>query len=319
MPHYINAIVDKSVLQSLSAREAKWLFHHFRVNIPPVLFAEVLGDLEKAKGLATGSAEGDVRMLASKITSHSVFLNEDHHNLVAGELVGYHIEMDGRPILGNAKVAQLPDGSLGSYVDQTPFQRVMDRWRSGDFDGMEREFAKVWRSDRSSIDLESLIRGTKQIWAGRETSLETVIEHAHAILFGPGRDYSHLDTLMQLADAEPSHRAKALRRWNQAGRPPPAVFLPYTAYVARLETIFILGLHAAIITTRSTNRIDIDYFKYLPFTQIFASGDRLHETLFSTFARRNQDFISGSSLKIALREMADYYDGLPEDERRLGL
>ena len=42
-----------------------------RVNIPPVLFSEVLADLEKAKGLATGTAEGDVRMLASKIISHS--------------------------------------------------------------------------------------------------------------------------------------------------------------------------------------------------------------------------------------------------------
>jgi hypothetical protein len=29
MPHYINAIVDKSVLQSLSAREAEWLKARF--------------------------------------------------------------------------------------------------------------------------------------------------------------------------------------------------------------------------------------------------------------------------------------------------
>jgi len=61
MPHYIGAIIDKSVLQSLSAREAKWLFHHFRVTIPPVLFSEVLGDLAKTKGLATGSGGGGRR------------------------------------------------------------------------------------------------------------------------------------------------------------------------------------------------------------------------------------------------------------------
>lgn len=89
MPSYISAILDKSVLQSLSSREAKWLFHHFRVNVPPILFSEVLGDLSKTKALATGRAEGDVRMLASKITSHSVFLNEAHHNLVASELHGH--------------------------------------------------------------------------------------------------------------------------------------------------------------------------------------------------------------------------------------
>ena len=127
------------MLQSLSSREAKWLFHHFRVNVPPILFSEVLGDLSKTKALATGRAEGDVRMLASKITSHSVFLNEAHHNLVASELHGHRIEMVGRPIVSNARAARMPNGSTGLYVDQTPFQVVMGRWCAGDFDGMERE------------------------------------------------------------------------------------------------------------------------------------------------------------------------------------
>jgi hypothetical protein len=111
LPHYISAIVDKSVLQLLSAREAKWFFHHFSVNIPPVLFSEVLADLEKEKGLATGSAVGDVRMLASKITSHSVYLNAAHHDLIANELVGHRVEMAGRPILSYAKSAAMPDGA----------------------------------------------------------------------------------------------------------------------------------------------------------------------------------------------------------------
>src|ERR1041385_6035206 len=58
VPHYINMIVDKSVLHSVSERGAKWLFHHFSVHLPPVLFAEVLADLEKSKGLATGTSDG---------------------------------------------------------------------------------------------------------------------------------------------------------------------------------------------------------------------------------------------------------------------
>jgi hypothetical protein len=148
MPHYIGAIIDKSVLQSLSAREAKWLFHHFRVNIPSILFSEVLGDLAKTKGLETGSADGDVRMLVGKIAHAWVNLNEAHHSLVAAELLGHPVPMDGRPIVSNGRSARMPDGSLGLYVDQTPFQGVMDRWRAGDFDGMELEFAKVWRRSK---------------------------------------------------------------------------------------------------------------------------------------------------------------------------
>ena len=123
---------------------------------------------------------------------------------------------------------------------------------------------------------------------------------------------------MQLAGAEPSCRAKALRRWNRSGRPPPVVFVPYAAFIARLEAIFMFGLHAGIITTRATNRIDIEYFKYLPFTEVFSSGDRLHATLFPVFARRDQNFVAGSDLKTALREMADYYDHLSKDEKKQG-
>lgn len=319
MPGYISTIVDKSVLHSLSAREAEWLFHHFRVNIPPVLFSEVLADLEKSKGaLATGTREGDVRMLAGKIVSHSVFLNAAHHTLIASELAGHNVEMAGRPIVSNAKSARMPDGSIGLLVDQTPFQAVMDRWCAGDFDGMEREFAKLWRSDQASIDLEALIRETKQLRVERVTSLEGVIQQVHATLFGPGRDYIHLDNLMLLAGAEPSGRAAAIRRWNRSGRPPPMLFLPYTTFTARLEAIFVFGLHAGVITTRSTNRIDIEYFKYLPFTEVFSSGDRLHADLFPAFARRDQTFILGSDLKASLREMADYYDGLSAEERSHG-
>jgi hypothetical protein len=194
----------------------------------------------------------------------------------------------------------------------------MDRWCAGDFDGMEREFAKLWRSDQALIDLEALIKGTKHLRVGSLTSLEAVLEQVQATLFGPGRDYSHLDNLMQLAGGEPASRAKALRRWNRSGRPPPAEFVPYTAFVARLEAIFMFGLHAGVVTTRATNRIDIEYFKYLPFTEVFSSGDRLHATLFPVFARRNQSFVAGNDLKNALQQMADHYDRLSENEKKHG-
>jgi hypothetical protein len=318
MPHYINAIVDKSALQSLSAREAKWLFHHFSINLPPVLFAEVLADLAKSKGLTTGTADGDVRMLSKKITSYSVYLNAAHHNLIAGELLGHPVELSHRPVVGNAKSARMPDGSVGVYLDQTPFQGVMDRWVAGDFDGMEREFAKSWREDQKTIDLEQLIRDTKHLRADDLMSLGAVVERANALVFADQRDYGHLDNLMQLAGAEPSHRATALRRWNRSGRPHPPRFLPYTTFVARLEAIFMFGLHAGVVTTRPTNRIDIEYFKYLPFTEVFSSGDQLHANLFPVFAHRRQSFISAVDLKAALREMADHYDALSDDEKKLG-
>jgi hypothetical protein len=81
VPHHINANVDKSTLQSVSVREGKWLSHHFRDNLPPVLFAEALGDLEKTKGLATDNTSVDeVRML----TKQSIALGRFSTNLIIG-------------------------------------------------------------------------------------------------------------------------------------------------------------------------------------------------------------------------------------------
>lgn len=91
-----------------------------------------------------------------------------------------------------------------------------------------------------------------------------------------------------------------------------------TARVFENNAYLYLRVHAGIITTRSANRIDVEYFKYLPFTEVFSSNDRLHATLFPVFAHRRQDFVSGSALKSALREMVDHYDALPEEEKSRG-
>jgi hypothetical protein len=77
-------------------------------------------------------------------------------------------------------------------------------------------------------------------------------------------------------------------------------------------------MHAGVVTTRATNRIDIEYLKYLPFTQVFSSSDRIHEKLFSSVANKGQEFIPGPALKSALREMADYYDSLSEGDKAHG-
>jgi hypothetical protein len=41
-------ILDKSALQSLSKREMWRLRKHFSLNVPPILIAEILGDLAKS-------------------------------------------------------------------------------------------------------------------------------------------------------------------------------------------------------------------------------------------------------------------------------
>lgn len=319
MPHHVPILVDKSVLQGLANREAKWLFHHFNVNMPPVFFAELIADLRKEKGFSSRAAtpQADVMMLAAKVDSSSLYLNAASSELLNGELHGGRFEMDGRPVITHAERLPMPDGSFGAYLDQTPIQRLMDRWQAGDFEGMEHEFAQVWRDRIKAINLETVVRSMKGL---RNKSLYTpneVAEAVNAILAHPEQRYASLQFSMAVLGVPEKLQRRVIERWKRMGRPSLAEFAPYTLFVARVELFFFLGVGHQVITTRSSNRIDIEYLKHLPFARVFCSSDKLHADIFPYFAT-NQIFISGPELKASLREMADYYDALPDEQRSHG-
>lgn len=311
LPHYLPIIVDKSALQALSGREAEWLFHHFRVNVPPVFFAELLGDLKKERNFSTGSAVGDVKMLAGKMVSAYIDLNAEARSLVALELRGYTFPLNGLPILENAQPIKDSRGGIGLYVDQTPMQRVMDRWQAGDFSGMEEAFAKVWRDTLATINLQKIIGWTKHVRDKSCDTPESVMKLVETFLFKPNQNYANLVRWMDAIGFPDDLQERVITRWKASNRPPIEHFAPYTAYTARLRLFFYLAVAHHVVTTRSSNRIDVEYLMYLPFTRVFSSSDNLHSDLFPVFARVDQLFISGPHLKASLAEIAQYYEDLP--------
>lgn len=191
MPRYFSIIVDKSTLQGINAREAEWLF---RVNIPPVLFHEIIGDLHKtdARKLSTGSGIGDVKMLASKIDDSAIDLNAESYQLIVAELKGMTFEIDDRPVVGNAQRIKDPKGGYGIYVDQGPTQDVMERWRAGDFEGMEIAFARLWRTHLENINLEEIIAATKPIRDKTRSTPDSIMELIESLIFKPNENYTNL-------------------------------------------------------------------------------------------------------------------------------
>jgi len=318
MPHFFSIIIDKSVLQGLNARESKWLFHHYRVNMTPIFFSEILGDLKKVRGFSTESASGDVQMLSKKIDSSSVDLNEYSDRLVMMELSGRSFPLDGRPVVANAQPVRHPDGGYGMFIDQTPMQKVLNRWVSGDFVGMEEEFAKVWRERIDGIDLNKIIQSMKTVRDKDCSTPLAVMNIVDTLLFKPSNNYANLMLWMDVLGMPANVKARVATVWKGLGRPNTQHYAPYTAYVARLELYFHLGVGHHVIPPRPTNRLDIDYFKYLPFTRVFASADKFHADHFSLFSRSDQIFLTGKELKDSLSVMADYYDNIPENVRSRG-
>jgi hypothetical protein len=90
--------------------------------------------------------------------------------------------------------------------------------------------------------------------------------------------------------------------------------------VLSIEVFFQFALAAGLIAAeRPSNRTDIAYLFYLPFSTIFVSSDNLHRRCAHLFMRRNQEFVWGIDLKAALKEMNADFLKLPESERDKGI
>jgi hypothetical protein len=315
---YVPLLIDKSAFQQLTAREAEWLFHHFRVNFPPVFFAEVIADLTKRKP-TTASAEGDVQMLARKIVSHSINTNAESFRLVRSELHNSGpIPMKGVTIDERAERVASDDGRKGVFIDQAPTQDMIARWADGDFSQLERDNARVWRDGISKFKLEEVFRGLKRPTTQKFKTHAEVANFVDKEILAPGRDFALMTGAATAYGVEGHVIRGMIQAWKRVGRPPLASFLPYTRFCLRLEVYFLTGLAHQVISTRDSNRIDMEYFKYLPFTRVFCSADTLHIDGYEQFALPHNLFVSGLDLKSALREIADYWEWLPDAEKMRG-
>lgn len=319
MLSHIATIVDKSTIQSLTKNEAHWLHHHFMLVIPPVFFSEVLGDVGKRPGekTTTGTGVGDARMLAGKIESHSIYLNAEAMAVVRMELLGQVNPPDGRPIL-EADVRRMPSGEIGAYVDSTPMQEVLERWKAGDFDGMEKAYARVWRDKIGEIDLEEIVRTGAKYRNRSVSSMNQAASIVDAMINAPNQNHHNIRLWMRILGIPERMIRSVLERWKASGRPDAVKFIPYTYHMARVKTFFTFCVTHQIIGTRKSNVVDLEYIDYLPFCKIFSSGDNLHAEMFPFFSAAGQFFLPGRELKAALSELVAYYENMPDELKRKG-
>lgn len=113
---------------------------------------------------------------------------------------------------------------------------------------------------------------------------------------------------------------EVLTRWEAAARPRLETFAPYTAHVFKVEVLRYLGIDRGFISgERASNKADMAYLYYLPFSMLFTSGDNLHRRTAPLFLRPDQSFAEATAFKAALKELDDYYDELPDEIKALGV
>lgn len=312
-------IYDKSTIQALNPAEVFCLDCHYRINIVPVFFAEVLADLHEP-GNKSRPPEKIVGSIASKISGFSAMPNVHHLTLCIGDLLGYSVETLGVPVIGGGRTVRDSTGKIGMVFDEPPEVVAMRRWSMGDFLGVERDFAKALRAGLQVQDLEKIAAAIRPPGKIPLRDLADVRAGADLIAAGSGKRFQILKLALAMLAIPSEYRAQIIERWKACGGPPLREFAPYADYVFRVDLFFNLGMAAKLIpTTRPSHRIDLAYLYYLPFCNVFSSFDKFHAAIVPLFLNHErQVFVPGAELKADLAALARHYAALPSEERAKG-
>jgi hypothetical protein len=215
---------------------------------------------------------------------------------------------------------QAEDGMVGFHFDGFPEQDALERWGNHEFLEVERAFAKKWRAELAQHDPHRIIGIVKNIVPGttRISSPEDLKAFVDDFCTSDQREVVAL--ALELIGLSNEAQQLILGRWEAVGSPRLDVFAPYTTHVFKVDLLYYLGMYRGFIAEeRASNQVDMSYLYYLPFTMVFASGDKLHRRIAPLFLRNGQSYVEADDLKGALREMDEHYDKLPDELKERGV
>lgn len=313
-------IFDKSFLQSLSVDESVILDQMFSCVVTPLFFVETMADLTKETKRGR-TAEQVVGGLAERTPVARSYINTYHQDVILEDLLGRRQDYDHRPAVAGGIPVRV-EGKAGVVYQKSPEREAFDRWQQGHFLDVERRFAQKWRADLASIDLPAVARAYKSMLRKehRPKSHESARDLARRMVSAGGQNYRSLVMAHRLLGMPARSLGRVVRNWKAAGSPPLREYAPFAAHCLEVDLFFELCLSNGLISDqRPSNRIDVSYLYYLPFADIFASGDKLHRVTAPLFLDERQRFVWGPELKADLAALNARFAALPEEEKAKGL
>lgn len=313
-----NIILDKSTFQSLSRLEHIFLHKHFKENLTPILGMELLGDLKKVK---PGSKAGEdlVAELARKFGGSGPATNVDYRSLCAESLLGNHFPLDGRIIPQSTHAVHDPESGWGAVIGLSPLNQSILRWRHGEFEEFEHEFAQYWRAITQELDLDSFqdqlnIHHVILPRVSNYSELQTTVD---SLLSTVAHQDVWFGWLLNQLSLPEEIETLVRHRWEARLSVLVKEFSPYSWHCLRALLMLLVGTRHKLFRWQPTNLLDVQYLYYLPFCKVFASNDRLHCDLVPLLMRSDQSFIVGEELKIDLNRMIEFFDNQNEKERQM--
>lgn len=317
------AVFDKSFLQSLNLDESVWFDNFFSAVITPYFYVETLADLDKSSHRGK-SPEEEVTILAEKTPDLSSTPTQSHTELCLFNLLGYPVNPDGRPFLTKGKQVRFEDKE-GITFEISPEVEAFNRWMDGDYNGVEKKFAKNWREaikgitydkvEKHLIDNEinfKLCKNLEDAYIEADKFVNRKLNQVYYLIkyifesLAISKEYQEKVSFNILSNA---NKQKSLND-----------IAPYASYVIKVNIFFDICIKRGFISdARKSNKIDISYLYYLPFCMIFISSDKLHKSCAPFFLKGNQQFIWGPDLKKGLKEINIHYSLYPDLIKEKGI
>lgn len=313
-------LFDKSFLQSLSLDESVWFDHFFSPVVCPLFYVETLADLDKP--VRSGrTPEQEVGIIADKFPEMHGTPNVQHVTACTGELFGHRVPMRGQILLTEGRPVKA-GGQTGIVVEETSESKAFSRWQRREFADIERDQAKGWREMVTNLDLNEMGVRFRKLGIDGKTckTLGQAKEFAEQIVSSTDKPFDRMQLALLFLNIDPYYYRDILKRWSTTNYQPLNRYAPYVAYVYTVELFFQIALAANLISSeRPSNRVDIGYLFYLPFSMAFVSNDKLHQKCAPLFLRNNQQFFWGPELKECLREINEHYGQLSDEEKEKGV
>ena len=309
-------ILDKSSLQSLSINELILLHKYYFIVLCPILIIEILGDLKKYTNKPHFS-ETQVSQLSKKLLQTDSVINEYYRKLIEMSLLGYHVEMSQRPIVGGGIPVKHKSGKKGIIFKESIERKAIGRWKSRKFTEAENILSERWRESTKSIDLENHKVRMKSIlkYSPSFNTLNDLKQFLDDLLNDEKNQTELLKIMIYEFPLNYRIVQKIFLRWEKNDFNLIKDFSPYAYHCLSMNMFFYYGLVNDSIGTRSTNKIDLEYLYYLPFCNVFSSRDNFHKSITPLFLNTNQIFIDGDDLKLDLKSIWDSYNKLGVKEK----
>ena len=242
------ALFDKSFLQSLSVDESVWFDHFFLANISPLFYIETLADLDKEMRRGR-TAEQVVGNIAEKAPQMSGAANMSHLDLLLASLMGYPVSMTNRPVIGGGRQVESA-GKKGVNFDLSPEAKAFNRWQDGEYQKLEREFAKAWRAQIKYMTFESSASYAQKLGIDISSckNMNDAAKAAHQIVNQTNKPYELIGFIVNSVGIPREYQQQLVRRYQVAGFPSLSRFAPYAAHVIKVEVFFHICVSRGFIS-----------------------------------------------------------------------